>query len=96
MVSPDKDHLDPDHPNPCYPKACAIQSCLQKSGYNQAKCEHLIDDLYRCCVRFYKQRGLKAEADSCPIPSVVERRIKRMEQEGKGGEGGTLLDTKRR
>lgn len=82
--------------NPCYPRACAIQSCLDRNGFNQAKCEHLIDDLYRCCHSFYQQRGRDAQADSCPIPSVVDRRINRMQQHGKGGDGGTLLETKRR
>ncbi|KAN0061122.1 Cx9C motif-containing protein 4, mitochondrial [Thecaphora frezii] len=86
----------PTHPNPCYPKACAIQNCLQSSGFDQAKCEHLIDDLYRCCSLFYKQRGNHAEADSCPIPSVVQRRIRRMEAEAKGGDGGSLVQTKRK
>lgn len=90
------DRLDPEYPNPCYPRACAIQSCLQKSGFDQSKCEGLIDDLYRCCAKFYQQRGTDAEADSCPIPSVVERRIKRMESEGKGGAGGSLYETKKR
>ncbi|SPO28109.1 related to Cx9C motif-containing protein 4, mitochondrial [Ustilago trichophora] len=90
------DELDPSHPNPCYPRACAIQSCLQRSGFDQSRCEHLIDDLYRCCAKFYQQRGKDAEADSCPIPSVVERRIRKMEQEGKGGAGGSLLETKMR
>ncbi|SPO35645.1 related to Cx9C motif-containing protein 4, mitochondrial [Pseudozyma flocculosa] len=88
--------IDSDHPNPCYPKACAIQSCLTSNSFNQSKCEHLIDDLYRCCAQFYKQRGTDAEADSCPIPSVVERRIKKMEAEGKGGDGGTFLETRRK
>lgn len=90
------DKLNTQHPNPCFPKACAIQSCLQKSGFNQAKCEPLIDDLYKCCALFYKTRGREAEAESCPIPSVVDRRIQRMEQEGKGGSGGDLLQTRRR
>ncbi|GAC74169.1 hypothetical protein PANT_10d00047 [Moesziomyces antarcticus T-34] len=97
MAAPSsKEELDREHPNPCYPRACAIQSCLQKSGFDQARCEHLIDDLYRCCAKFYRQRGTDAEADSCPIPSVVDRRIRRMEQEGKGGAGGSLLETKKR
>lgn len=88
--------LEPDHPNPCYPRACAIQSCLQKSGFDQSKCENLVDDLYRCCAQFYRQRGPEAEADSCPIPSVVDRRMKKMEQEGKGGAGGSLMEAKKR
>lgn len=82
---------------PCHPQACAIQTCLQRTGtFDQSKCEHLVDELYRCCARFYKGKGDKAESDSCPMPSVVERRIKRMEKEGKGGEGGTALETRRR
>ncbi|SAM84501.1 related to Cx9C motif-containing protein 4, mitochondrial [Ustilago bromivora] len=91
-----KDELGPEHPNPCYPRACAIQSCLQRSGFDQSRCEHLIDDLYRCCAKFYQQRGKGAEADSCPIASLVDRRIRKMEEEGKGGAGGSLLETKKR
>ncbi|KIS68208.1 uncharacterized protein UMAG_03788 [Mycosarcoma maydis] len=91
-----KDELDPDHPNPCYPRACAIQSCLQKSGFDQSRCESLIDDLYRCCAKFYQQRGNDAEADSCPIPTVVQRRIHNMQHDAKRRDGGSLLETKKR
>lgn len=81
-----------DSASPCNPHACAIQSCMQKH-WNQEKCEHLIDDLYRCCARFYnmkqqrkgKSEGAKAKTESCPIRPVVARRLKKMGQE-------TMLD----
>ncbi|KAH8156435.1 hypothetical protein CIB48_g11815 [Xylaria polymorpha] len=38
--------------HPATPRACAIQG---KNGFNQAKCEHLIDALYECCDAFYKK-----------------------------------------
>lgn len=73
-----------DSASPCNPHACAIQSCMQKN-LDQAKCEHLIDDLYRCCARFYnkaKQEGnTKPDTESCPIKPVVARRLKRMGDE---------------
>ncbi|PWN52892.1 DUF1903-domain-containing protein [Violaceomyces palustris] len=82
--------------NPCHPIACKIQGCLERTGFNQAKCEHLIDDLYRCCAKFYQERGPQAEADSCPLLSVVQRRLKQMEKEGKnvGRNGGELIQGK--
>ena len=69
-----------DSASPCNPHACAIQSCMQKS-WDQAKCEHLIDDLYRCCAKFYTARGPRAETESCPLQAVVYRRLKRMGEE---------------
>lgn len=70
MVS---DALDSD--SPCNPHACAIQTCMQKT-LNQEKCSHLIDDLYRCCAKFYNQKGAKADTESCPILPVVRRKLK--------------------
>ncbi|KAL9935466.1 hypothetical protein V8E36_005814 [Tilletia maclaganii] len=60
----------------CHPEACAIQSCLQKNSFQQEKCEHLVQELYRCCAQFYREKGNEAESDSCPLPSVVERKLK--------------------
>lgn len=74
------DALDSD--SPCNPHACAIQTCMQKE-LNQEKCQHLIDDLYRCCARFYNQRGPRAEADSCPILPVVRRKLKALNEENR-------------
>ena len=64
-----------DSESPCNPHACAIQTCMQKN-LNQEKCSHLIDDLYRCCARFYNQKGAKADTESCPILPVVRRKLK--------------------
>jgi hypothetical protein len=69
-----------DSNSPCNPHACAIQSCMQKT-WDQSKCEHLIDDLYRCCAKFYNAKGPRAETESCPIQAVVYRRLKKMGEE---------------
>ncbi|KAI9634616.1 uncharacterized protein MKK02DRAFT_16672, partial [Dioszegia hungarica] len=67
--------------------ACAIQDCLGKYNYNEAKCQSYVAALYRCCDTMYRdaeKRGVGAEeakSTACPIRSVVERRIKRMEKE---------------
>ena len=73
------DALDSD--SPCQPHACAIQTCMQKT-YNQEKCNHLIEDLYRCCAKFYNQKNdQKAKTESCPILPVVRRKLKAMGEE---------------
>ncbi|PWN89867.1 DUF1903-domain-containing protein [Acaromyces ingoldii] len=72
------DNLDGD--SPCHPHACAIQSCMQKT-WDQDKCQALIDDLHRCCARFYiKKPG--AATESCPLESVVRKRLKGMNEDG--------------
>lgn len=70
---------------PCHPLACQIQTCLQKNNFNQAKCENLVDDLYRCCLKVYKEDP-NLEMDSCPLKKYVDRRIDRMQKEGKSVE----------
>lgn len=69
-----------DSNSPCNPHACAIQACMQKN-MDQSKCESLIDDLYRCCARFYNSKGPRAETESCPFRPVVYRRLKNMGEE---------------
>ena len=63
----------------CHPQACRIQSCLQKNTFQQDKCENLIDDLYRCCARFYRDgtttQSKGIQPDACPVSKTVDRRI---------------------
>ncbi|KAK1837320.1 DUF1903-domain-containing protein [Podospora conica] len=66
---------------PCFPRACAIQDCLTKNGYNQAKCEKLVDALYECCQAFYQKQGDDASSVCCPKANLL--RLK-MEQRKKG------------
>ncbi|CAK7231149.1 Cx9C motif-containing protein 4, mitochondrial [Sporothrix bragantina] len=65
---------------PCHPRACAIQDCLTKNGYNQDKCENLIDALYECCQAFYSRNGDKASTVSCPKPDLLRLKL---QQRGK-------------
>lgn len=71
-----------DSNSPCNPHACAIQSCMQKT-MDQGKCESYINDLYRCCARFYNQQGPKADTESCPILPVVRRKLKAIGEENR-------------
>ncbi|KAI0388814.1 DUF1903-domain-containing protein [Xylariaceae sp. FL0594] len=61
---------------PCHPRACAIQDCLTKNGFNEARCEHLIDALYECCNAFYEKNGDDATTVSCPKPNLLRLKIK--------------------
>ncbi|KAI1824243.1 DUF1903-domain-containing protein [Xylaria intraflava] len=68
---------------PCHPRACAIQACLERNGFNQAKCEHLIDALYECCDAFYRKNGDGATTASCPKPSLLRLKLKQRQEEKK-------------
>ncbi|OCF39245.1 hypothetical protein I317_06963 [Kwoniella heveanensis CBS 569] len=82
----------------CQEEACAIQSCLTRNNYNDAKCQTYVFNLYKCCSEMYKNQIDKSdkgshsgsgsgsggsESSACPIQSVVERKMKRFESEGK-------------
>lgn len=66
--------------------ACAIQDCLTRNNYNDAKCQDRVRALYACCDAMYKRGAAqgKSEAetksDSCPLLSVVKRKMKQFEQ----------------
>ncbi|OAA59639.1 mtcp1 [Niveomyces insectorum RCEF 264] len=55
--------------------------CLTKNGYNQDRCQHLIDALYDCCQAFYERNGDRATTVSCPKPDLL--RLKRQQREQK-------------
>ena len=66
--------------------ACAIQSCLTRTNYNEQKCQDYVDKLYKCCRDMYaadSDSSKDAKSTACPIKSVVDRRIKAMEREGR-------------
>ncbi|KAI1325255.1 DUF1903-domain-containing protein [Xylariaceae sp. FL0255] len=65
---------------PCHPRACAIQDCLGKNGFNEAKCEHLIDALYECCNAFYEKKGDNATSPSCPKPNLLRLKLKQRQE----------------
>ena len=37
--------------DPCQRHACNLQDCLQKNNYQERKCQHVIDDILKCCSR---------------------------------------------
>jgi len=37
--------------DPCQKHACHLQDCLQKNNYQESKCEHVINDILKCCSR---------------------------------------------
>ncbi|WPG99216.1 Hypothetical protein R9X50_00202700 [Acrodontium crateriforme] len=68
---------------PCQPRACAIQDCLQRSNYNQDKCQKQINALYECCDLFYKRNGDDAQTVSCPKVSLLRLKMKQLAEDGK-------------
>ncbi|TIA89787.1 hypothetical protein E3P99_01876 [Wallemia hederae] len=51
-----------------------MQNCLTKNGFQQDRCENILDELYICCGRYYQQTQQKI--DSCPIESVLNRKLR--------------------
>ena len=37
--------------DPCQKHACNLQDCLQKHNYQESKCDHVINDILKCCSR---------------------------------------------
>ncbi|WWC71111.1 uncharacterized protein I206_105064 [Kwoniella pini CBS 10737] len=74
-------------PQNCQEEACAIQSCLTKNNYNESACSAYVESLYRCCQKVYQdadksgKRIEESPSTACPIRSVVERKMKRIEAE---------------
>ncbi|WVR06654.1 hypothetical protein IAU60_003686 [Kwoniella sp. DSM 27419] len=71
----------------CQDEACAIQTCLTRNNYNESVCASYVESLYRCCSEMYARaekdgRGVSGST-ACPIKSVVERKMKRFDQEKK-------------
>ncbi|GMK57501.1 hypothetical protein CspeluHIS016_0403350 [Cutaneotrichosporon spelunceum] len=82
----------------CQAEACAIQACLDRNGYNEAKCQAAVRRLYECCADMYARSaaagtsGTDGTSPSCPMPSVVQRKLKQFEREdGRGGGPGARL-----
>ncbi|GAO46644.1 DUF1903-domain-containing protein [Saitoella complicata NRRL Y-17804] len=74
---------------PCHAHACAIQNCIQKNGFNQNKCEGLIDKLYECCARFYKENP-DGTTLTCPKPRLLGLKLKQRADEKKAGTHGAI------
>ncbi|CCC70005.1 hypothetical protein NCAS_0D04240 [Naumovozyma castellii] len=49
------------------------------NNYDESKCEKLIDSLYQCCFKFYKENGDDAKSPCCPKPNLLHLK---MEQRG--------------
>ncbi|CCE90030.1 Cmc4p TDEL_0A06980 [Torulaspora delbrueckii] len=62
--------------DPCKPEACAIQNCLISSDYKESKCQDLVDQLYRCCDKFYKEDGKENKSPCCPKPDLLALKMK--------------------
>ncbi|KAK7566375.1 hypothetical protein IWX92DRAFT_82039 [Phyllosticta citricarpa] len=65
---------------PCHSRACAIQDCLQRSGYQEDKCQKQIDALYECCNAFYQKNGDDASSVSCPKAPLLRLKMKQRGQ----------------
>ncbi|QLG70741.1 hypothetical protein HG535_0A06830 [Zygotorulaspora mrakii] len=61
--------------DPCKREACDIQRCLLSHNYNEEPCQPLIDDLYRCCFKFYKANGNGGKTPCCPMPDLLELKM---------------------
>ncbi|XP_042196686.1 cx9C motif-containing protein 4 [Callorhinchus milii] len=35
--------------DPCQTQACEIQKCLQAYHYQESKCQHVIEEMHKCC-----------------------------------------------
>ena len=51
------------------------KDCLTKNGYNQAKCEKLVDSLYECCQAFYQKQGDEASSVCCPKANLLKLKM---------------------
>ncbi|CAH3146440.1 unnamed protein product [Pocillopora meandrina] len=36
---------------PCQKEACAIQKCLQEYNYQEDRCQHVINNMKKCCQK---------------------------------------------
>lgn len=59
----------------CQKEACAIQDCLQSNGYNEDRCSRLIDNLYKCCKKFYAENP-EIGSRCCPRPELLKLKLK--------------------
>ncbi|KAK3334783.1 DUF1903-domain-containing protein [Neurospora tetraspora] len=60
---------------PCHPRACAIQNCLTRNGFDESKCQKLVDALYECCNAFYEKNGDSASTVSCPKANLLRLKM---------------------
>ncbi|QLQ81358.1 hypothetical protein HG537_0F01190 [Torulaspora globosa] len=60
----------------CQAEACAIQNCLLRNDYDESKCRTVVQELYRCCQRFYEQQGTAARSRCCPLPHVLRDKMR--------------------
>ncbi|XP_020388889.1 cx9C motif-containing protein 4 isoform X2 [Rhincodon typus] len=40
--------------DPCQKQACEIQKCLQAHHYQESRCQHVIEEMHKCCKTFAK------------------------------------------
>ncbi|XP_038631004.1 cx9C motif-containing protein 4 isoform X3 [Scyliorhinus canicula] len=40
--------------DPCQKQACEIQKCLQAYNYQESKCQHVIQEMHKCCKTYAK------------------------------------------
>lgn len=55
----------------------SVADCLIKNSYKEEKCQSQIDNLYKCCNRFYEREGDAAHTVSCPKASLLRLKMKR-------------------
>ncbi|CEF73439.1 unnamed protein product [Fusarium graminearum] len=60
-----------------------VPDCLTSNGYNEAKCQTVIKQLYECCESFYERYGEEASTVSCPKPNLLKLKMKQLREEGK-------------
>lgn len=62
--------------DPCKREACNIQNCLLTNSYDETRCQSLIDDLYRCCNKFYQSKDRMEKTPCCPQPELLQLKMK--------------------
>lgn len=55
--------------------------CLTRNGYNEARCQSVIRNLYECCEAFYERHGEDASSPSCPKPNLLKLKMKQLREE---------------
>lgn len=49
--------------------------CLNRNGFDESKCQKLVDALYECCNAFYEKNGDSASTVSCPKANLLRLKM---------------------
>jgi hypothetical protein len=55
--------------------------CIQANKYDESKCKKVIDNLYACCDRYYRENGYDPKPTACPKPDLLKVKIEQRKQD---------------